>query len=493
MSSHTFLWHDYETFGLNPRRERPSQFASIRTDAELNEIGEPVMIYCQPANDYLPDPQSCLLTGITPQLCLERGLPEHAFAAQIEGLLAEPGTIGVGYNTIRFDDEVTRFMFWRNLIDPYAREWQNDCGRWDILDVVRMAYALRPEGIVWPRKPDDRKPDDTRATRPSFKLEDLARANGLLHETAHDALSDVRATIALARLIRTAQPKLFDFCLGLHKKDRVAAELGLPASQQTAQPFLHISGMFPPERGCMAVMWPLATHPSNKNEVLAWDLAHDPSELPLLDVATLRQRLFSKSADLPEGVQRLPLKSVHLNKSPMVVRKLQTLNPELAAKWGIDIEAALVNAEKARALPDMSAIWPEVFSRAKEATPDVDEDLYGGFVGQADRRRLNQLRALSPAELAHSRTGFDDDRLAELLFRYRARNFSETLSPEETERWEAHRVARLLEGEGGARNVDTLFADIDAQAETAQGATAQGEILLGALYDYAELIAPDAA
>ena len=493
MSSHTFLWHDYETFGLNPRRERPSQFASIRTDAELNEIGEPVMIYCQPANDYLPDPQSCLLTGITPQLCLERGLPEHAFAAQIEGLLAEPGTIGVGYNTIRFDDEVTRFMFWRNLIDPYAREWQNDCGRWDILDVVRMAYALRPEGIVWPRKPDDRKPDDTRATRPSFKLEDLARANGLLHETAHDALSDVRATIALARLIRTAQPKLFDFCLGLHKKDRVAAELGLPASQQTAQPFLHISGMFPPERGCMAVMWPLATHPSNKNEVLAWDLAHDPSELPLLDVATLRQRLFSKSADLPEGVQRLPLKSVHLNKSPMVVRKLQTLNPELAAKWGIDIEAALVNAEKVRALPDMSAIWPEVFSRAKEATPDVDEDLYGGFVGQADRRRLNQLRALSPAELAHSRTGFDDDRLAELLFRYRARNFSETLSPEETERWEAHRVARLLEGEGGARNVDALFADIDAQAETAQGATAQGEILLGALYDYAELIAPDAA
>ena len=493
MSSHTFLWHDYETFGLNPRRERPSQFASIRTDAELNEIGEPVMIYCQPANDYLPDPQSCLLTGITPQLCLERGLPEHAFAAQIEGLLAEPGTIGVGYNTIRFDDEVTRFMFWRNLIDPYAREWQNDCGRWDILDVVRMAYALRPEGIVWPRKPDDRKPDDTRATRPSFKLEDLARANGLLHETAHDALSDVRATIALARLIRTAQPKLFDFCLGLHKKDRVAAELGLPATQQTAQPFLHISGMFPPERGCMAVMWPLATHPSNKNEVLAWDLAHDPSELPLLDVATLRQRLFSKSADLPEGVQRLPLKSVHLNKSPMVVRKLQTLNSELAAKWGIDIEAALVNAEKARALPDMSAIWPEVFSRAKEATPDVDEDLYGGFVGQADRRRLNQLRALSPAELAHSRTGFDDDRLAELLFRYRARNFSETLSPEETERWEAHRVARLLEGEGGARNVDALFADIDAQAETAQGATAQGEILLGALYDYAELIAPDAA
>ncbi|MDP3805429.1 exodeoxyribonuclease I [Hydrogenophaga sp.] len=479
MAPHTFLWHDYETFGLNTRRDRPSQFAGIRTDAELNEVGEPVMLYCQPANDYLPDPASCLVTGITPQLCLERGIPEHAFATQIEQLLAEPGTIGVGYNTIRFDDEVTRYLFWRNLIDPYAREWQNDCGRWDLLDVVRMAYALRPEGIVWPTREDG---------KPSFKLEDLARANGLLHEAAHDALSDVRATIALARLIRTVQPKLFDFCLGLHKKDRVAAELGLPASRQSAVPFLHVSGMFPPERGCLAVMWPLATHPTNKNELLAWDLAHDPSELPLLDVATLRQRLFTRAADLPEGVLRLPLKSVHLNKSPMVVRRLQTLSPKMAVKWGVDLDAALRNAEKAAGLPDMSAIWPEVFQRPKEATPDVDEDLYGGFVGNADRRRLNQLRALSPAELAHSRTGFDDDRLQELLFRYRARNFADTLSPEEAERWEAHRVARLLEGEGGARNVDALFAEIDTLSETADE---RGQAILGALYDYAEAIAPE--
>ena len=480
MAPHTFVWHDYETFGINPRRDRPSQFAAIRTDAELNEVGEPVMLYCRPANDYLPNPESCLITGITPQLCLERGIPEHKFAAQIEQLLAQPGTVGVGYNTIRFDDEVTRHLFWRNLMDPYAREWQNDCGRWDLLDVVRMAYALRPDGIIWPLK---------ESGKPSFKLGDLARANGLLHEAAHDALSDVRATIALARLIRTAQPRLFDFCFELHKKNRVAAELGFPTTTQSATPFLHVSGMFAPERGCLAVMWPLATHPSNKNELLAWDLAYDPSELALLDVATLRQRLFTKSVDLPEGVLRLPLKSVHLNKSPMVVRKLQALTPQMAERWGIDMAQAMSHAEIARELPDMSAIWPEVFQRPASAAPDVDEDLYGGFIGNTDRRRLNQLLALPPAELAHARIGFDDDRLEEMVFRYRARNFLETLTLDETERWESYRTARLLDGESGARNLDTLFAEIDVVSETADE---RGELILNALHAYAETIAPEA-
>ena len=480
MNSHTFLWHDYETFGANVRRDRPSQFACIRTDAELNEIGEPLMLYCKPAPDFLPSPEACLITGITPQMCLERGVPEHEFASQIERVFAQPGTIGVGYNTIRFDDEITRFMFWRNLIDPYAREWQNDCGRWDLLDVVRLCYALRPDGIVWPKKDDG---------KPSFKLGDLTRANGLSHDNAHEAMSDVRATIALARLIRTVNPRLFDFALRLHKKDRVAAELGLPAVQANAKPFLHVSGMFPPERGCLAVMWPLASHPTNRNEVIAWDLAHDPRELPLLDVATLRQRLFTRSADLPEGMTRLPVKSIHLNKSPMVVSNLRTLVPAMAERWRVDLEAAVRHAEVARDLPDMSAIWSEVFKRpAEQQTPDVDEDLYGGFIGNADRRRLDQLRALSGTELAHARTGFDDPRLEELLFRYRARNFVDTLTPEEVERWEAHRVARLLEGAGGVPNVESYFETIDSLSETVDE---RGEELLGALYEYAEAITPE--
>lgn len=476
MSDLTFFWHDYETFGIDPRRDRPAQFAGIRTDAELNEIGDPLMIYCQPAPDYLPDPQSCLITGITPQHCLEHGLPEHAFAAAIEQQFATPGTVGVGYNTIRFDDEFTRFMFWRNLIDPYAREWQNECGRWDLLDVVRCTYALRPEGIVWPLNDEG---------KPSFRLEHLSAANGLTHDAAHDALSDVRATIALARLIRDKQPRLFDFCLKLRKKDAVQAEIGLPEKK----PFLHISGMFSPERGCLAMVWPLGFHPTNRNEILVWDLAHDPAELFALDAATVRLRLFSKAADLPEGVSRLPLKSIHINKSPIVIGNMKTLTPAMAEKWGMDLAQAQRHAQIAAQAPDLTARWVEVFQRpASGDTPDVDADLYGGFVGNNDRRTLTRLRSLTGEQLAHTQPSFDDARLEELLLRYRARNFPHQLTEAEQTQWHAHCAERLHAGKGGARSLADYFDAIDALSESVDE---RGEAILGTLYDYAEEIAPE--
>jgi exodeoxyribonuclease-1 len=510
---HTFLWHDYETFGLDTRRDRPAQFAGIRTDADLNEIGEPIELYCQPQagylTDYLPDPTSCLLTGITPQRCIERGIPEFEFARRIEAELGTTGTIGVGYNTIRFDDEVTRHLFWRNLIDPYSREWRNQCGRWDILDLVRAAYALRPGGINWPTTTNDQG-----ETRYSFKLELLTAANGIAHEAAHDAVSDVRATIALARLIKQQQPKLFDFYLALHKKDRVLAELGLPAAPAEARPFLHVSGMFPAERGCLAVMWPLCTHPTNKNEILAWDLSAvdasgvsiDPRCLLGLKADEIRQRLFSKSADLPEGISRLPIKSVHINKSPFVLGQLKMLTPELQQKWGINLAECLAMAEHAQQLPDMSWIWGEVYARPKleDAEPtDVDAALYEGFTKDADRRTLLNLLKQSPEALAQRQPAFEDPRLDEVFWRYRCRNFAEALSPEDFAKWRQHCRDRLVNGVEMASvekkkkekkeartlaqyfaNIDTLEASLDGASEASQAAG----LILRALRAYGETI-----
>lgn len=482
MHETTFYWHDYETFGRVPRRDRPAQFAGIRTDADLNEIGDPLMLYCQPSVDSLPDPESCLLTGILPQTCAEQGVPEHEFAAAIHAALSQPGTIGLGYNTIRFDDEVTRFLFWRNLIDPYAREWQNDCGRWDLLDVVRTAYALRPDGIVWPRHEDG---------RPSFKLEHLSAANGLAHEAAHDALSDVRATIALARLIRERQPKLWEFCLKLRRKEAVWAEIG------TQRPFLHISGMYGVERGCMALVWPLAAHPTNKNELIVWDLSEDPTELLSLDVDTIRLRMFTRQDALPEGMTRLPIKTVHINKSPIVISQLKILSAEMAQRWGLDLSLNLSRAELlAERGAEMVGRWPQVFQRpAVDGSVDVDEDLYGGFLSNDDRRSLERLRGLAPEALAErvaqGKVAFEDGRLEELLFRYRARNWPESLDDDEQARWQHHCAARLHLGEGGAQTLEAFFERIDTLAEAADAAEDErAQEILSALYDWAEQIAP---
>ena len=481
MADSSFFWHDYETFGIVPRRDRPVQFAGLRTDAELNEIGKPVMLYCRPAPDTLPDPESVLLTGILPQHALQNGVAEFEFAATIERELARPGTIGVGYNSIRFDDEVTRFLFWRNLIDPYAREWQNGCSRWDLIDVVRATWALRPEGITWPNYQTGEM-----SGRPSFKLEHLTAANGLAHEAAHDALSDVRATLALARLIKSKQPRLWDFCLKLRSKDAVRAEMGV------GRPFVHLSGMYPIERGCLAVAWPLAAHPTNKNEVIVWDLAHDPRELSSLSAEAVRRRIYTRQDELPTGELRLPIKTIHINKSPIVIGNLKTLGPA-AQRWNLDVDGALRNAEHAAALGrTLDGLWSQVYTRPEGAAPDVDEDLYGGFVGNEDRRTLQRLRELSPTQLANKRPAFSDPRLEELLFRYRARNWPESLDESGQARWRQHCTERLHVGVGGGLTLASYFERIDTLAESAAAnSDERGQAILEALYDYAESIAPE--
>ncbi|QDQ27431.1 exodeoxyribonuclease I [Chitinimonas arctica] len=449
----SFFWHDYETFGIKPQIDRPAQFAGVRTDLDLNIIGEAVEYFCQPSDDFLPDPVSVLITGITPQMAAQRGMPEYQFVARIHAELSAPGTCGVGYNTLRFDDELSRHLFWRNLYDPYGREWQNGGSRWDLLDCARAAFAFRPEGINWPSHEDGRV---------SFKLEQLTQANGLAHAAAHDALSDVHATIAFARLIKTLQPRLFDFCFKLRKKDAVAAEIG----PLDGHAFLHVSGMYPTAQGCLAAVAAIGAHPVNKNELPVWDLQHDPAELFDLSADQIRTRLFARSADLADGVTRLPVKSIHLNKSPVVVGVLKALTAERAEQLQFDLDLARRHARQLAGLlvqhgKQLADTLKQVYQRdAALPARDVDAALYDGFLGDADRRRLDPLRALKASELAGMAVSFDDKRLHELLFRYRARNWPETLSPAEQARWRIHRAERLIDGAHGGLTLAALSESI---------------------------------
>jgi len=427
-SQNTLYWHDYETWGEVPAQDRPSQFAGVRTDEDLNIIGEPLMIYCQPTPDCLPKPDACLITGITPQLALAKGVPEYRFAAKIHAELSLPGTCGVGYNSIRFDDEVTRYLLYRNFYDPYEREWRNGNSRWDVIDVVRMTRALRPDGIEWPNYEDG---------RPCFKLEMLTRANHLSHDAAHDALSDVYATIAIARLIKTRHPKLYDYAYRLRDKRFVNSLIDIPG----CKPLLHISSRFPSENGNAAMVLPLAIHPTNKNSVIAYNLAFDPHQLLSLRADELRERLFTRTEDLLPGEERVALKEIHLNRTPMVLPP-SMLDEPTAVRLGIDRTLLERHWQQLRnlTLKEQQALHEKLHELYSDIgfieKTDPDQMLYNGFFEDADKRLMQQIRKATPEMLAADAFNFKDERLASLLFRYRARNFPQSLSTAEQQEWQ---------------------------------------------------------
>ncbi|AZC77755.1 Exodeoxyribonuclease I [Pseudomonas chlororaphis subsp. piscium] len=469
----SIFWYDYETTGINPRCDRPLQVAGIRTDFELNEIGEPVNLYCQPSDDILPHPAACMITGITPGRLAEQGLSEADFMTRVHAQLAAPGTCGAGYNTLRFDDEMTRYSLYRNFFDPYAREWQDGNSRWDLIDVVRTAYALRPEGIVWPRDEEGRV---------TLKLERLTAANGIDHGHAHEALSDVRATIALAKLIRDKQPKLYEWLFQLRSKQKVMDQIRL------LQPLVHISGRFSAARSYVGVVLPLAWHPRNRNALIVCDLHLDPQGLLDLDAETLRQRLYTRREDLAEGELPVPLKLIHINRCP-VVAPLNVLRGEDQQRLQLDMAEY-----KARALrlSDAQEVWRDKLAAiyaSEDFAPSLDpeQQLYDGFIGDRDRRLCEQVRNAEPVHLGQEQWPFDDERLPELLFRYRARNFPDTLNGEEQERWKTFCQQRLCDPQWGAPN--TLESFNQAAAELLASATSIQRQVLDEWQDYSRSLA----
>ena len=471
----TILWHDYETWGIVPKFDKPSQFAGIRTDLDLNIIGEPEMFYCQPPVDYLPHPEACLVTGITPQKARSEGLSEAEFAARIHGLFSTPNTCVAGYNNIRFDDEVSRYLFYRNFYDPYAREWQNGNSRWDIVDMVRACYALRPEGINWPTV--ERNGEEV----VSFRLELLTKANGISHESAHDAMSDVYATIAMAKLIKKKQPKLYDFIFNLKNKKQVAELLNV--AEMT--PVVHISSKISSAYGRTSWFAPISYHPVNKNAVICVDLAQDIEPLLSLTSEEIKARLYTRYDDLAPDEKPIPVKLIHINKCP-VVAPAKTLLPENAKRLAIPRDLCLANLALLKKHTELRDKLSDVF-----ATSDFDNDefdaeqaLYGGkFFSHADKAQMDILHSLSPEQLANHPFQFQDERLKVLLFRYRARNYPHTLSTEEQQKWQQHCQNKLQYGGKGILSIDEFMIKIENLVHEHETDKAKMSVLK-ALYEF---------
>ena len=451
MQTPSFYWYDYETFGTDPRTDRIAQFAGIRTDLEFNIIDEPVDIYCKATDDILPNPEACLITAITPQKTFETGLIEAQFIKLIEKEFSKPNTCVVGFNSIRFDDEFTRYSLYRNFFDPYAREWQNGCSRWDIIDLVRITRALRPDGIEWPV--------DEQGIA-SNRLELITKANGISHEAAHDALSDVYATIAVAKLIKDKQPKLFDYVLENKKKQKISGLLNL----YNPEVVLHTSGMYPSTICNTTVVYPLAQHPTNKNGIIVFDLRFSPADLKTLSAEVIIERLYTPRDQLPDGVERIPLKTIHINKCP-VVAPVTTLDEASAKRTEIDKNIYMKHLSMLQAIPDLDKKLIKIYSHNPFTTEtDPDKSLYGGgFFSPDDKKRMDDLRQLDENELKTVDLNFKDKRIPEMLFRYRARNYPDSLNESEKNKWNEYRKAKFTsDNDNKTLNIKTFNNILDS-------------------------------
>ena len=475
----SFFFYDLETSGFRTREDRVLQFAGQRTDMQLNSVGEPENWLIKITDDILPDVDATLVTGITPQATLMDGASEAEFLRHFTANVATPGTIFIGFNTIRFDDEFIRSLHYRNFYDPYEWQWQDSRGKWDLLDVVRMTRALRPDGIQWPF--------DVHG-KPTNRLELLTALNNLAHEHAHDALSDVAATIAVARLIRTKQTRLFDYLFTMRDKKKLAALV------ESADPFLYTSGQYPSEFEKTTGAACICPHPSRAGSVFVYNLREDPAPwLSKTPEALAEAWKWKKDSAEP----RLPVKLLQYNHCPAVA-PLGVLDDASQARLQLDpktLHARAALIKKDRTFAEKICQAAEMLETQQQARlftdeKDVDARLYDGFFNGPDKQAMRVVRAAAPQELGSLGLTFQDHRLEALLPLYKARNYPKLLSTEEREAWEAHRARKLLAG-GQTSKLARYFARL--QEVAAKGnLTSHQQYLLEELRLYAESIMPEA-
>lgn len=477
----TFFFYDLETSGVNPRSSRIMQFAGQRTDADLNPIGEPYNILVKLSADILPDPYAVLLTGITPQQTLQDGITEAEFCELFMKEIVQPDTIFVGFNTVRFDDEFMRFLLYRNFYDPYAWQWKDGCSRWDLLDVVRMTRALRPSDIVWPVDPETKAPTN--------RLELLTAQNNLLHEAAHDALSDVHATIAVAKLLRTKQAKLFDYLLSIRQKQKVSEFL------KNNKTFVYSSGRFSSDYEKTTVVSTLGPHPTSQS-VLVYNLRHDPT--PFLDMS-VEQLAEAWRYTKDKTVLRLPVKALQFNRVPAIA-PLGVLDDESKERLQIDMDEINQHNKLLAAHPDFydkvaatiehinaARDTKEVKAVAGRAKP-VDEQLYDAFIPDGDRLVSEKIHRAKPDEIRMLQDSFQDKRLKQLVPLYMARNFPQTLNDDERVVWEKHCQQVLVSG-GAQSRLAQFFNQLQEVSQTKTDSKSQ--FLIEELRLYGESLVPE--
>lgn len=434
--SQTFFFYDLETSGLNPRQDRIMQFAGQRTTLDLEPIGEPYNILVKLNDDTLPAPDALIVTGITPQQTLADGYTEAEFARLLMEEIFTPDTVTVGFNSIRFDDEFIRNLFWRTFNDPYEWAWRDGRSRWDLLDVVRMTRALRPEGIEWPVV-------DGKAVN---KLELITKQNGIDHFKAHDALSDVEALIAVTKLIKNKQPQLYAHLFSVKDKRKVLELVNL----EDKKPFVYVSGRYDAEFEKATVAFPLTS--GRNGNVIVYDLRYDPTPLLRLSTKELAKSMYATWEERQkEGFIKLPVKELQYNRAPAIAPVGVLEREDGWKKIGLDVATIEKHRDILLSYPAFAENVRSLYESRPEFAkdPDPEAQLYDGFVPDVDKLRIEKVRHADINTLADMHPEFTDERLNGLLLHYKARNFPQSLAEDEAiewEKWRAERITKQLPG-----------------------------------------------
>ncbi len=469
----TFFFYDLETSGFSARYDRIMQFAGQRTNDELEPIGQPVNLLVKLTDDILPSPGAVLTTHITPQMTVADGISEADFCRYFLEQVATPDTTILGYNSTRFDDEFIRHTLWRNFHDPYQWAWAEGRDRWDLLDVTRLVRALRPEGINWPTK----RVAETDQLITTVNLVDMAKCNGFENDNAHDALADVKALISLARLLRQSQPTMWRYLLDHHDKHSI---LNIITPGQP-KPFVYASGRYSSSYQKTTVATVIAEG-RTPNSYLVWDLRYDPVDFTSLSEAEILSNLTADRATRrQDNFVPVPIKELSINKCPAVA-PLGVLDS--ASEVRISLSRAEVMKHyhqlnsQAGLIKRLTKVW-----RKRPAFPpagDVEGKLYDSFTPKSDQTKIRLVAAADSTSLADLHPNFTDERLDELLFRYKARQYPASLSESEEERWRKFRRAKL------ERELPAYLSELSKLANS----SAADQFILEELQLWAESIAP---
>lgn len=478
----TFFFYDVETSGTDPAYQRIMQFAGQRTDENLQTIGKPVNVLVKLTEDILPEPDAILIHGITPQQTLSEGLSEPEFLHLLEKEVFTPDTILAGYNNIRFDDEFVRHTLWRNFYDPYEWHWKDGRSRWDLLDAVRMTRALRPDGIEWPVEENG---------VPTNRLGAITAANNITLDNAHDALSDILATIDIARMLKSQQPKLYNYLLKVRNKREVANIVGYDLDNKQVksnQPFIYTSSRYPSEHAKTTVAVAIGPMPGDSNGVLVYDLRHDPRPYTDLNIQELGERIFVPQEKRDE-LSPLPVKKLSLNRSPAIA-PIGTFDDTAAKNIHLSQSTIATNLKRLSQAKGFSQLVYDAF-KDREKLPrrnDVEGQLYEGFLGDDDKKLVSEVRQAGPDKLADWHPNFSDERLRDLLLRYKARNWPSALSDKEQIIWESWRTDKLLNGVDTSMTFKRFSLRLQELATKTSGK--DNQYLLEELQLYGQSIAP---